>query len=84
MSETTEQEDTLLLSSNQKITRVEIIDNGHGIKYYTVPESKSEEMWPQYGTKESEEVFPIIPIILISVAMMASVFLHLMCEYLSL
>lgn len=62
MSETTEQEWTLLSSSNQKIVRVEIIDNGHGIKYYTIPESKSKEMHPKYGSKEFEEMFPIVDI----------------------
>lgn len=62
MSKWAEQEWTLTTSSGQKIVRVEIVNDGHGIKYYTIPELKSEKVQPQFSSKEFEEMFPIVDI----------------------
>lgn len=62
MSKTTEQEWTLTLGSGQKIVRVEIIDDGHGIRYYTVPESESKKVQLRAGSEEFEKMFPIVDI----------------------
>lgn len=60
MSKATEQERTLISDSGQKIVRAEIIDNGHGIRYYTIPELESKKL--QAGSKEFEEMFLIVDI----------------------
>lgn len=58
MRKAIEQEGMLILGSGQKIVRSEIIDDGQGIRYYyTVPESQL-----QAGSKEFEEMFPIVDI----------------------
>lgn len=62
MNMSTERECMLTTSGSQKIVRVEIVNNGQGIKYYTVPQLKSEKEKPQPGSKEFEEMFPIVDI----------------------
>lgn len=63
MGKAIEQEGTLILGSGQKIVRAEIIDDGQGIRYYyTVPESESKKVQLQAGSKEFEEMFPIVDI----------------------
>lgn len=62
MRETTEQEKILRIDSDQKIVRVEIIDDGHGIKYYTVPELESKKVQYETGSMEFEEMFPIVDV----------------------
>lgn len=62
MIKTTEQERTLTSGSGQKIVRVEIIDEGHGIRYYTVPESESKKVQLQASSEEFEKMFPIVDI----------------------
>lgn len=62
MSKTTEQEWMLTASRGQKIVRVEIVNDGRGIKYYTIPELESKKVQPQPGSKEFEEMFPIVDI----------------------
>lgn len=71
MRKAIEQEGMLILGSGQKIVRTEIIDYGQGIKYYytvpeseskTVPESESKKVQLQAGSKEFEEMFPIVDI----------------------
>ena len=71
MRKAIEQEGMLILGSGQKIVRTEIIDDGQGIKYYytvpeseskTVPESESKKVQLQAGSKEFEEMFPIVDI----------------------
>lgn len=61
MSKQAEQERTLTIDNGQKIVRVEIINDGHVIKYYTIPELESEKV-PQPGSKEFEDMFPIVDI----------------------
>ncbi len=62
MSKATEQEWVLKSYGGQKIVRAEIIDNGQGIRYYTIPESESEKVQLQVDSKEFEEMFPIVDI----------------------
>lgn len=62
MIKTTEQEWTLTSGSGQKIVWVEIIDDGHGIRYYTVPESEGKKVQLQAGSEEFEKMFPIVDI----------------------
>lgn len=63
MRKAIEQEGTLILESGKKIVRAEIIDDGQGIRYYyTVPESESKKVQLQVGSKEFEEMFPIVDI----------------------
>lgn len=62
MSKWAEQEWTLITGSGQKIVRVEIVNDGYGIKYYTIPELKSEKVQPQPNSKEFDQMFPIVDI----------------------
>ena len=62
MSKTTEQEMILTIDSGQKIVRVEIVDEGHSIKYYTIPEVESHNVIDPSGSQEFEEMFPIVDI----------------------
>lgn len=62
MRETTEQEKILRIDSGEKIVRVEIVEDGHGIKYYTIPELESQKVQYEAGSKEFEEMFPIVDI----------------------
>ena len=62
MSKTTEQEWMLTASRGQKILRVEIVNDGRGIKYYTIPELECKKGQPQPGSKEFEKMFPIVDI----------------------
>lgn len=55
MKKATMQERTLKSRSGEKIVKVEIIDNGLGIKCYTMPRF-------QPGSKEFEKMFPIVDI----------------------
>ena len=40
----------------------EIINNGQGIKYYTIPELKNKKVQPQLSSKEFEKMFPVVDI----------------------
>ena len=62
MRKATEQEWMLTTSSKQKIVRVEIVNDGHGIKYYTIPELDSKKVPFQPGSQEFEEMFPVVDI----------------------
>lgn len=50
---------TLRSSGGQKITRVEIIDNGHAIRYYTVHENSNDM---QQNMSEFERLFPLVEV----------------------
>ena len=65
MTKATEHEWVLKTSSGQKITKVEIIDKGHGIKYYTTLD-EDDDISMQESTSEYEEMFPIVDIEAIS------------------
>lgn len=58
MTKATEQKTVVTVSG--KVTRVNFKDGT--VEIFTVPESKSGEMHPQYGSKEFEEMFPIVDI----------------------
>ena len=71
MEKTTEKEQVLNARTGEKIVRVEIIDNGHAIKIYSVLESKdetmqislsNEEIKSEVNEKGFEEMFPIVEV----------------------
>ena len=66
MTKATEHEWVLKTSSGQKITKVEIIDKGHGIKYYTTLD-EDDDISMQESTSEYEEMFPIVDIESVSI-----------------
>lgn len=67
MTKATEHEWVLKTSSGQKITKVEIIDKGHGIKYYTTLD-EDDDISMQESTSEYEEMFPIVDIEAVSLS----------------
>ena len=62
MNNNTVQEWILTTGIGQKIVHVEISNDRHSIKYYTIPELKTEKAQMEGNSQEFEEMFPIVDI----------------------